>query len=104
MTIYISGPITGNPDFREQFEDAAAVIAERGLSYINPAALGEVMPGMTWGDYMAVCWLIIQKADAIVFLPGSNISKGSRLEKSWAKIFGLRIYDLERGEFRECDD
>lgn len=104
MRIYISGPITGNPDFRDEFEDAAAILAERGYEYINPAKLAEVIPGAEWRKYLAIDFQIIQMADAITFLPGADQSKGSQKERLWAKGFGLQIYDIETDTFRSCDE
>lgn len=100
MRIYISGPITGTEDFMEQFEDAAAIIAERGHEYINPARLVEVMPGADWATYMLIDRELLKEADAITMLPGWEQSRGARTEWAFAIINGLAEYDIETGEFR----
>lgn len=95
MRIYISGPITGTDDFAERFEDAAAIIAERGHKYINPAKLAEIMPEASWEDYMVIDRELLQYADAITMLPGWEQSRGARAERAFAIINGLPTYDLE---------
>lgn len=100
MRIYISGPITGTEDFAERFEAAAAIIAERGHEYINPAKLAEVMPGADWATYMLIDRELLQEADAITMLPGWEWSRGARTEWAFAIINGLAEYDIETGEFR----
>lgn len=101
MRIYISGPISGNPDFAEQFEDAAAIIAERGHEYINPAELDKVLPDAAWRDYMDVCLQLVPKADAITFLEGWQGSNGARREREEAAVWGLKRYDLDTDTFED---
>lgn len=95
MRIYISGPITGTEDFAERFEDAAAIIAERGHKYINPAKLAEVIPDADWATYMLIDRELLREADAITMLPGWEQSRGARTEWAFAIINGLPTYDLE---------
>lgn len=104
MRIYISGPITGNIEAREQFNDAAEVLAERDIDYVNPAALSEVIPGAGWSQYMGLCYSLLGWCNAIVFLDGWKKSAGAKKERKWAADLGLIEYDLETGKFREIVD
>lgn len=104
MRIYISGPITGTEDFAERFEDAAAIIAERGHKYINPAKLAEVIPDASWDQYLETDYTLMQFAEAITMLPGWEQSRGARKEYAWAIVLGLPTYDLDTGEIIPCDD
>lgn len=99
MRIYISGPITGTDDFAERFEDAAAIIAERGHKYINPAKLAEVMPGAEWVVYLTIDEMLLKKADAITMLPGWETSSGALYEFFWARANGLQLYNLDTDTF-----
>ena len=101
MRIYISGPISGNPDFAEQFAKAAETIEARGYEYINPAELGKVLPDASWRDYMAVCRQLVPMADAITFLKGWQGSNGARREKHTAEVWGLKLYDLDTDTFED---
>ena len=42
--IYISGPITGTPDYMERFEKAEKELTENGYSVINPAKVNAMLP------------------------------------------------------------
>lgn len=39
MTIYLAGKITGNPNYKEDFEAAERALTEAGESVMNPAIL-----------------------------------------------------------------
>lgn len=41
MKIYIAGPITGIPDYKERFAKAEAELKAKGHAVMNPAALPE---------------------------------------------------------------
>ena len=100
MRIYISGPITGDPEARWKFDQAAQIIRDRGHEYINPARLEDVMPGLGWVHYMDVDKKMLFMADAILQLPGWENSTGARIEYDIARENGLAEYDIETGEFR----
>lgn len=101
MRIYISGPISGNPDFAEQFAKAAETIKARGYEYINPAELGKVLPDAAWRDYIDICRQLVPKADAITFLKGWKGSNGARIESEEARIWGLQLYRLDTNTFED---
>lgn len=103
MRIYISGPITNNPEYMEQFAKAAETIKARGYEYINPAELDKVLPDASWRDYMAVCRQLVPMADAITFLEGWQGSNGARREKHTATVWGLKLYDLDTDTFWELE-
>ena len=101
MRIYISGPITNNPEYMEQFAKAAETIAARGYKYINPAELGKVLPDAEWEDYMVIACELLQKADAITMLAGWDKSKGARFEGVLAFVNRLPIYNMDADRFEE---
>lgn len=103
MRIYISGPITNNPEYMEQFAKAAETIKARGYEYINPAELDKVLPDASWNDYMAVCWQLVPMADAITFLEGWETSEGAQNEKIAATVWDLKLYDLDANTFWELE-
>ena len=44
MIGYLSGPITGQKNYRQQFARAAGALKELGYIVINPAELGTALP------------------------------------------------------------
>ena len=76
MIYYIAGRITGNPDYKEEFERAAREIArlDPGAVILNPAVLPE---GLSNEGYMRICFAMLDVAETVVFLPGSEKSDGA---------------------------
>ena len=92
-SIYLSGPMTGKPDFnRPYFNEIARKLRQAGFMVYNP---GEVGPeDWTWSDYMKrdIQWLL--EADAIMMLPGHEESKGARLERTIAIELQIHFIDM----------
>jgi len=94
MKIYISGPITGQPDGnREAFASAEAILSQLGHTAINPHKLCEHLPdGSAWEEYMKLCIPVVCQSDAMYMLPGWNNSRGAVVEKGIADILSLPSY------------
>ena len=85
--IYISGPITDNPNYYEDFERAEKTLTiwnsgyELGdgieIEFINPARVSDSMPAsFEYNDYMDVDMLLLTKCDAIYMIRGYEKSRG----------------------------
>jgi hypothetical protein len=83
--VFISGPITGVDRYWEAFEKADDELTARGFIALSPSRLPQ---GMTYQQYMRICMAMIDSADAVLFLPGSSGSTGSRLERQYAECVG----------------
>lgn len=91
--VYIAGPITGIPDYKEKFARAEKALTEAGYIVINPAYLPNDL-----GDtdlYMTICYPMIDAADVVYFLNGWENSKGAGLEMKYAQMKKKTI-DFER--------
>ena len=79
--IYLAGPITGVPDYRERFTLAEAMVrrAHPSAVILNPATLPD---GLTLGQYMRICLAMMDCADEVVFLAGWGNSVGAGIERS----------------------
>ena len=89
---YLSGPMTGLPDFnRPAFHAAAATLRAQGHVVINPAEV-DLGPDATWADYMRIHLAEIARRVTQVFvLPGWESSRGAQLEVHVARALGLPV-------------
>lgn len=95
MTVYLSGPISGCPGYREIFAQAARYVEHLhdSIAVINPAATID-RPGWTWADWMIFDLHLLRKADVLMSLPGSEQSHGARTEREFARGLGIPVLDL----------
>lgn len=71
MKVYLAGKITGDPNYREKFAEAAKKLEERaGVTVISPTA---------------------------AFLPDWEDSPGAQLEKHWCEYVGKKMVFLMEG-------
>lgn len=92
MRIYISGPITKDPNYKTKFAKAAAKIERAGHKVINPAVLADYAPGQPWSFYMTMALAALPWCDAIYMLEGYEDSPGAMIELRWAMDHNLKVY------------
>ena len=89
MRVYISGPMTGYPEYNHPaFHAAEADLTALGYDVLNPAR-HPVASGMTWADYLRADLADVILADAVALLPGWEASRGARLEVHVAHALGM---------------
>lgn len=104
-TIYISGAITHDPDYKSHFRKAEQDIYEnvsRGewdfTGFINPARVNCELPSdFEWADYMECCYKYLDLCQGIYMLKGWQNSEGAKRELAYAKLMNIEIY-YEDGE------
>lgn len=99
--IYLSGPMTGLPDFNYPAFHAQAVrLRELGFDVENPA---ENPAQETWQEYMRWAMAQMLTCDTIALLPGWADSRGATLERYMASQIGMTIVTATsiQGE-RQC--
>lgn len=85
MKIYISGPITGNPDYKKQFADAATKLRKEGHQVLDPTVWSREGLELDYEEYMVLDLAMVDVADAVLMLPGWQNSKGAQREYWRAK-------------------
>lgn len=75
--VYLSGPITGVPNYWEAFEKAEDYLTSLGWAVLSPAKHPQ---GLTNEQYMRIDFAMLDVADVVLFLPRWNYSEGARLE------------------------
>ena len=92
MKVYISGPMTGQPDFnRPAFNAKAAELRALGHEVVNPAELPEI-PGWEWADYLKRDIPLLLGCEAIYLLEGWEDSKGAELECGIAESLSFEVF------------
>lgn len=103
MTLYLSGPMSGLPEFNyPAFQAAAERLRARGSTVISPHELPADCPGCantemehSWAEHMRVDLAALLTCDVIVLLRGWQQSRGAQLEKTVAEAIGLMVVDYE---------
>lgn len=93
MKIFISGPITDNANYKQQFKTAEEKLKKNGHIVMNPAILPN---GFEHEEYMKITVAMLEVCDAVLFLEGWFESEGSAIEMTKAIEFkkGM-IHEIE---------
>lgn len=91
MIVYISGKITGNENYKADFERGENWIAKKGHIVISPAKLDGILPNATHQQYMTICYKLIDMCDCVAMLDGWQESKGAKAELTYAKSLGKKV-------------
>jgi hypothetical protein len=93
MIYYLSGPMTGLPDYnRPAFNEAAKELRSHGFTVWNPAEEFDATTIYPRKIYLRKDIEALLKCDAIVMLDGWENSAGAKLELDIAKELELPIF------------
>lgn len=95
--IYISGPMTGYPQFNfPAFEQASKMLRAVGFDVVSPHEAGKGELGKTWADYLRQdLAAMLDGCTAVATLSGWEQSRGAQLEVHVATALGMRVEQLE---------
>ena len=104
--IYLSGPMTGLPDFnRPAFDKAAKNLRDKGYEVWSPAEAFDRSVVMPRSHYMREDIKALLECDTVMMLPNWEQSRGARLEFEIAKELELPVLLLSAdGEKAELTD
>ena len=89
-TIYISGKITGNPTFQDDFAEAVLKLREQGYTHIiNPCCLSVL--DLDYEQYMNIDYAMIDVSDEVYFLKNWEDSHGSQREYMYAVLKNKKL-------------
>lgn len=89
MIVYVSGKITGDPDYVKKFADAELTLRAKGYDVINPCDLCYLF--LSYEQFMHVDFALIDVCDAIYLLKDWTGSSGARREKEYAAKQGKKV-------------
>ena len=90
-TIYISGPISNDPEYKAKFKEAQDMLEQCGFCVLSPAEEIRVEPWKEWADYMAEALILLLQCDQVYMLKGWSTSTGACLEMKLAKKLGKLV-------------
>lgn len=88
-TVYISGAVTSDPDFRKKFDKAEKLLYTKGYIPVNPVKGEE--DGKEWKYYLKKDLKKLLECDGIYILSDWHKSKGARLEIQVALDLGYEV-------------
>lgn len=89
--IYISGPISDDPDYKAKFRAAHQMLEHCGFDVLDPTELVKVSDEKDYTDYLSEAVWHMLKADELYMLKGWSQSTGAKLELKLAKRLGKKI-------------
>lgn len=85
VRVYISGGISGVPDYRERFRAAEEKLVKDGWSVVNPAKVNANLPmDYTRKEFLELDFVMIDQCDAIYMMDGWEDSCGANREYGYA--------------------
>ncbi len=88
--IYLSGPITFEPNAHQTFAAAETLVREIGCEPVNPLRINP--PDVDWNTAMRNDIRALVDCDAILMLPGWRKSRGSIIEYNLAINLDIDVY------------
>lgn len=93
MRAFISGPMSGLPNFnREAFNAVAEKLRALGYAVENPAENPECPD---WLGYMRLSIAQMMRCDTVIALPGWTNSRGAAAEVTLARNIGMPVYGVD---------
>lgn len=98
MKLYLSGPISNDPDFRLHFKEAEIYFKKLNYQVVNPVDVGDELfaanKNPSYKDFMIADIGKLFECDGIVMLPGWKNSKGALAENALAVSLNYKVIEF----------
>ena len=84
--VYLSGAISGNPNYLHEFEKTGITLRDQGFEVINPCD----NHAETYEEYLRIDLIQLLACRYICYVNDVTTSKGAFLERIVAEVVGLR--------------
>lgn len=90
MTIYLSGKITGDENWKQKFQAVADELKDKkpDLTILSPLMLDVTLE---YEQYMDIDFAFIRSCDVVVLLEDWEDSPGAKREKEYAQALGKMV-------------
>lgn len=93
MKVYVSGPMTGYPDFnRRAFEVATQDLTSLGHDPVDPG--DAEVPEQAWAEFLRADLRMLLDCQGVAVLPGWEASRGAALEVHVAHQLGMTVLPI----------
>lgn len=89
--VYLSGRITGNDNYLNEFACAERFLKQMGYIVLNPAEILKDLGELSYEQCLQICYRLLDIADIIFMVSGWNTSKIANAQLTYAKSLGKRI-------------
>lgn len=92
MKVYVAGKVTGLPkdEIFKKFYESTKTLKKDGHTVMSPAVLA-LNEGFEHGDYMHICFAMVDVCDAVFMQKDWRQSKGARMERQYATDWKKQI-------------
>ena len=92
IRIYIAGAISGNPNYKQDFDAAKKLLRKEGVQVISPCDY--IPSSWSWKKAMREDIKLLMDCDFIYFCNDITNSRGAIIEKNLAKTCGIKEYKI----------
>ena len=100
MKVYLSGAISANPNYKNDFENARKRLNDAGFAVVSPTIFCD--ESMSYDKAIRKCLQVLSTcyAVAVIDTPYQSQSTESQLELSIAKVLSMQVKTVD--EWIEC--
>ncbi|MCQ2589256.1 MAG: DUF4406 domain-containing protein [Treponema sp.] len=99
MTVYLSGRITGNENWQNEFQQAEEVLIKKGFIVLSPRM---ITAPLEYEEFMHIDFAMIDICEAVIFLENATSSLGAIRERRYAEAKNKYCIDFKDIDLFKC--